>query len=574
VRALRVPLDAEAVDAALRAEPETRGLAGIDNRERLGRELARELITAGPNPVFDRLARVIVEEQSGAAGRALDAVVVARQAPPQEGETQELLAGLYSGLAAAPVPTVGVAKSNATTTAIPVFHQRGLATVDGVDEVASQLALVFLLATSAAAAAESTTSQVAGAQLPAAAAATRAGDRLRVTDVELPATSEVVALDVQRFDVFAPDAEIVVHGASGVTRLPAPANAYFRGTVAGEDGSRVFLEVLEGGETRGVITRAGDAAYLLDSAEPDGVDERGRLQAQRADAALMKAGRDPWQCAQGDLPAPPQTVAGWDAINAATTNALAAAAADPVPPQPLFAYTARVAVETDFEYYAKFNNVTNATNYVGNLLGYSSTIYSTQINTSLVVQSVSLWTTSSDPWTQTSTLCGLMEFGRYWNLNRTGVSLTIAHFMSGKSLGGGIAWLGVLCSGGFGASASCPGVPTDAAWGGGYGFTASISGTFNVNNPTVMWDIMAVSHEIGHNFNSPHTHCYANIGGNPSPIDVAYLQTPIPTRDFYQGYREAGGTAEGGYCAYGRGRPGWFAVGGMMLVLVLWRRRR
>ena len=146
VRALRVPLDAEAVDAALRAEPETRGLAGIDNRERLGRELARELITAGRNPVFDRLARVIVEEQSGAAGRALDAVVVARQAPPQEGETQELLAGLYSGLAAAPVPTVGVAKSNAKTTAIPVFHQRGLATVDGVDDVASQLALVFLLA--------------------------------------------------------------------------------------------------------------------------------------------------------------------------------------------------------------------------------------------------------------------------------------------------------------------------------------------------------------------------------------------------------------------------------------------
>jgi hypothetical protein len=236
----------------------------------------------------------------------------------------------------------------------------------------------------------------------------------------------------------------------------------------------------------------------------------------------MKAGRDPWQCAQGDLPAPPQTVAGWDAVNAATTNDLAAGAADPAPPQPLFAYTARVAVETDFEFYSKFNDATLATNYVGNLLGYSSTIYSTQINTSLVVSSVSLWTTSSDPWTQTSTLCGLMEFGRYWNKNNTGVSRTIAHFMSGKSLGGGIAWLGVLCSNGFNTSASCPGVPTDAAWGGGYGFTANISGTFNVNNPTVMWDIMAVSHEIGHNFNSPHTHCYANIGGNPSPIDQCY----------------------------------------------------
>jgi hypothetical protein len=89
---------------------------------------------------------VIVEEQSGVAGRALDAVVVARQVPPQEGETQQLLAGLYSGLAAAPVPTVGIEKGNATRSAIPVFHQRGLATVDGIDDVAGQVAMVFLLA--------------------------------------------------------------------------------------------------------------------------------------------------------------------------------------------------------------------------------------------------------------------------------------------------------------------------------------------------------------------------------------------------------------------------------------------
>ena len=146
VRALRVPLDPEAVDGALRAELDTRGLAGVDNRERLGRELARELVNPGPNPVFDRLARVIVEEQSGAAGRALDGVVVARQAGPQEGETQQLLAGLYSGLAAARVPAVGVERSNSRITAIPVFRQRGLATVDGVDDTAGQVALVFLLA--------------------------------------------------------------------------------------------------------------------------------------------------------------------------------------------------------------------------------------------------------------------------------------------------------------------------------------------------------------------------------------------------------------------------------------------
>jgi hypothetical protein len=62
--------------------------------------------------------------------------------------------------------------------------------------------------------------------------------------------------------------------------------------------------------------------------------------------------------------------------------------------------------------------------------------------------------------------------------------------------------------------------------------------------------------------------------GNPSPITVGFLQTPIPTRDFYQGYRSAGGTAEGGYCAYGRGRPGLFALGIVISVMLVLRRRR
>ncbi|HXT19317.1 MAG TPA: M12 family metallo-peptidase, partial [Thermoanaerobaculia bacterium] len=386
----------------------------------------------------------------------------------------------------------------------------------------------------------STRSSFAAATLPQLRAADLAlkgrdvahGQRLRVTGIELPATDETLALDVERFEVFAPDAEIVVHGAKGVTKLKAPANAYFRGGVEGEPGSRVFLEVLAGGQTRGMIVRPGDDTYLLDSA--DGLSQSaapGRLAALRADAALLKAGRDPWKCDEAGLPPTPRAQLPWDllagpdqaaALAQSVAAAEPAAAADAEAPQALPAYTARVAIETDYEYYTRFNSVTNATNYVGNLIGFASTIYVNEINTSLVVQSVNLWTTSADPWSQLNTLCGLMEFGRYWNLNRTNVSRTIAHFLSGKNLGGGIAWLGVLCSGSFGAGANCPGLPTDAPWGGGYGFSASISGTFNINSPTMMWDIMAVAHEIGHNFNSPHSHCYANVGGSASPIDQCY----------------------------------------------------
>jgi len=160
--------------------------------------------------------------------------------------------------------------------------------------------------------------------------------------------------------------------------------------------------------------------------------------------------------------------------------------------------------------------------YIGNLVGFSSTLYQSEISSSFVVPSISLWTTPSDPWSQQDTNCGLMEFGHYWNQNRTNVSRTIAHFLSGRSLGGGVAWLGVLGSGPFNVTASCPGLATDAPWGGGYGFTANLAGTFNINSPSAVWDIIAVSHEIGHNFNSPHSHCYNGLGGNANAIDQCF----------------------------------------------------
>jgi hypothetical protein len=69
-----------------------------------------------------------------------------------------------------------------------------------------------------------------------------------------------------------------------------------------------------------------------------------------------------------------------------------------------------------------------------------------------------------------------------------------------------------------------------------------------------------------------------DVHGNASPLEVAYVQTPIPTRDFFDAYREAGGEAEGGFCAYGqRPRPaGWVValLGATALGLALVRARR
>jgi hypothetical protein len=355
----------------------------------------------------------------------------------------------------------------------------------------------------------------------ARAAALPMGSRLRLENVRKPDTGESAAFVLERFEVFTADAKVTVHGPHGDEVLAPPANAYFRGTVAGQPDSRVFLAVLPDGTAQGLVNE-GEDTYLIGGDEPAvKAARRGPLAMRRIDPTALKASNgEGFNCANEQLPGR-STIEGLDFLSEAPAGPALKAAGSPTAGinTKLATYKARVAIETDYEFYAKFNNSTTASTYIGNLIGYASTLYQAEINTSLAVQSISLWTTTSDPWNQTvSTTCKLMEFGRYWNLNKAGESRTIAHFLSGRP-GTGIAWTGALCSTGFGAGASCPGLATDAPWGGGYGFTGGVTGTFNIASPTVVWDLMSVAHEIGHNFNSPHTHCYNGIGGNASPVD-------------------------------------------------------
>jgi hypothetical protein len=65
--------------------------------------------------------------------------------------------------------------------------------------------------------------------------------------------------------------------------------------------------------------------------------------------------------------------------------------------------------------------------------------------------------------------------------------------------------------------------------------------------------------------------------GNTSPTDVAWAQQPIPTTDFYEGYRAVGGEATGGYCATagpGRGLAALEALAAFAAAALAWSRSR
>lgn len=348
-------------------------------------------------------------------------------------------------------------------------------------------------------------------------AALAVGERVSLTQAWSRREGKPLPLELRRVQVFTPDAVVVEVTESGERYLAPPRNVYFAGQVRGEPRSRAFLSLREDGEVRGIVVReTGQVEFLGSDERPVRWGERLEFEPVTQAALERAAAARPFACATDEI---------WDPASLLEELTVGSPQTG-MPPEPLVAsFTARVAVETDHEFYLLFNNTQRATNYIGDLIGFSSLIYEAETNTSLNAHWIRIWTTPADPWTETSSLCGLLQLGSYWNLNMGSVSRTTVHMMSGKATGGGVAWVGVLCSGPFNFSASCafcnPNCST-ALVGGAYGFTGNMAGNFSPNNPASVWDIIAVSHEIGHNFNSPHTHCYAGIDGNPSDVDHCY----------------------------------------------------
>ncbi len=331
-----------------------------------------------------------------------------------------------------------------------------------------------------------------------------------VDGVRLPFGNGSAALHLERFDVFTPDATIVIHGADGEAHQAAPHPVMYRGSVEGEPGSVVFLTAPADGPVEGFARTAGRLLRLTDAVD-------GRLELRDELSREMAVAR-PFTCGTETLPPVPASAA--EIPDAAAQGATSAASGS--------WYGVEVAVETDYEFYAKFPNVGSATSYVAVLFGGAAAIYRADLDTNLVVNSLSLWTggAGSDPWTYTDSCRALADLGNYWHTNHPMVNLPrdTVHLLSGKSLGGGIAWVGVLAAGDHSQTINCGG-SSIATYSGGYGMVGSIAGNYYPSNVNPVWDIIAVSHEIGHNFNSPHTHCYNGIGGT-EPVDTCYSGEP------------------------------------------------
>lgn len=154
--------------------------------------------------------------------------------------------------------------------------------------------------------------------------------------------------------------------------------------------------------------------------------------------------------------------------------------------------------ECDYKFYQdKGNNTIALINYVLGFFNSTALLYANE-NVKIQVSQILVWTTQ-DP----EAAAGLTSSSAVLNAFSNRMSTTTyigdyAHFLSTRSLGGGIAWLTGTCPGKFYRSS-----------------TSAINNTYS-NFPTYSWTVEVVTHELGHNLGSHHTHWCGWPGG---PID-------------------------------------------------------
>ena len=144
---LSVPLNVQNIDTTLFGKgPKFVKYVGSDKLENLGDALGAEFAAGGQTPLWKMLGHQLVGERTGNDKLPVDGIVVVRTAKPQQGDTMRFLRGLYSGIASAGVPAVGVENSGTKLSAVKVFRDRGLSAVDDVDQMTGRAALALLLA--------------------------------------------------------------------------------------------------------------------------------------------------------------------------------------------------------------------------------------------------------------------------------------------------------------------------------------------------------------------------------------------------------------------------------------------
>jgi len=298
-----------------------------------------------------------------------------------------------------------------------------------------------------------------------------------VTDrwqVELPVPDDdALVLELERFEVVAPDARFLIGSPEGDQPMASPEVVLFKGEIDGEPGSLAYIAVSSSGMTNGFVDAGTGFTYSVGTLQEDLRSGTPLLTVRRA-ASL---GEDdlPFCGVDGDMEFKVEPESEPGDVKAPTTTA--------------GLLLQRLAIEADQAFVHHFATTSDARDYVVQLMGAASAIYQRDLTIRFALVLVRLWPNGNEPFSVND----LGGFYSHWTTREDTTGLNIIHMLSGQRPDnyGGIAFLSNTCDG--------------AA----YSIAGSIKGSF----PSPMtwphrdnWDILVSTHEIGHNHGAHHTH--------------------------------------------------------------------
>jgi len=309
-------------------------------------------------------------------------------------------------------------------------------------------------------------------------AAAEPGGKLSLPEIDEFISHGDQPLEFRRMDLFAPGAKVMLVNADGVVEQQRDARQFF---IAGNRSTGVGLAVdPASGEISGFAIKGSSKMQLQGG--PDG-----HIKVQAIDEA--PDGESVCSTQLDDQPA--QSLA---FLHDATPESLSEA-----PAGSGITFQTVIAVDTDNEWMAhRGNNVNTAMTWITDAFLAMNVFYERDVSLHLLIGDVILRTTP-DPYSIASGASAQMdEFAAYWRYNMAGVDRDFATLMSGRGVGSnsysGIAWINQYC---------VKGVTQGDRTRGSYSFNA-----MGVNRTPANTAIY-IGHEFGHNFGSPHTHCYS-----------------------------------------------------------------
>jgi hypothetical protein len=153
VIAIREPLDLEGIDQEAAGTRYATLTSSTPLVESFGQLAGRQLVSGGQLVDRELLSRVRASLMSAFDGQLarLEGLVVMRAEPTNlsaaQTETSTAFdSGLLAGVAAVGVPTVGVELTSTEPSQVPWYKSKGISSVDDLDALAGQAALVYALA--------------------------------------------------------------------------------------------------------------------------------------------------------------------------------------------------------------------------------------------------------------------------------------------------------------------------------------------------------------------------------------------------------------------------------------------